>query len=121
MMDFVFLLPKISLLLKGNQEIDLGGLHLRVIHTPGHTAGSQCFFLAKEKALFSGDTLFATGFGRTDLQSSNAQNMLLSLKNLQKTPFKALFPGHGPILQGEEQNTTSLKETIAIASTNGFL
>lgn len=114
-------LPKISLPLRGNQEIDLGGLHLRVIHTPGHTAGSVCFFLSQEKALFSGDTLFAEGFGRTDLQSSSAQKMLDSLKKLQKTPFKALFPGHGPILLGEEQTAEALKEIVETAAANSFL
>ncbi len=114
-------LPKISLLLKDSQEIDLGGPLLKVIHTPGHTAGSVCFFLAKEKALFSGDTLFAEGFGRTDLQSSNPQKMLESLKKLQKTPFKALFPGHGPLLLGEEQIVKALKEIVETATANSFL
>jgi len=114
-------MPEISLILEDKQEIDLGEIKLLVLPTPGHTAGSVCFFLEEEKALFSGDSLFATGFGRTDLPTGNAQKMLESLKKLQKIPFSVLLPGHGPILQGETIIGRGLREIVAMAGTNAFL
>ena len=113
-------LPKISFSLKDGQEIDLGGIKLKVIHCPSHTDGSICLLLEPNKVLFSGDCLFVDGFGRVDLPSGNAQKLIESLKKLQKTPFKALFPGHGPILLGEEKNRLHLKKIVEIA-TNTFL
>ncbi len=113
-------LPKISFSLKDKQELDLGGMQLEVIYCPGHTNGSICLLLEPNKVLFSGDCLFVDGFGRTDLPSGNAQKLVESLKKLQKTSFKALFPGHGPILLGEEENRVHLKKIIEIV-TNTFL
>ncbi|MDP2974518.1 MAG: MBL fold metallo-hydrolase, partial [Candidatus Diapherotrites archaeon] len=102
-------LPKVSLFLKDNQLIDLGNLQLRVIHSPGHTAGSVCFLLEKQGLLFSGDTLFAGGIGRTDLPTGNQTLLSESLRKLQKISFKALFPGHGPVLHGAKQNSENIK------------
>lgn len=102
-------LPKVSIFLKNNQLIDLGNLQLCVIHTPGHTAGSVCFLLEKQGLLFSGDTLFAGGIGRTDLPSGNEQELTASLKKLQKIAFNTLLPGHGPVLQGAKQNSENIE------------
>ncbi len=116
--DFVFAcahffpgtaLPKISMFLKNNQLIDLGNLQLRILYTPGHTAGSVCFLLEKQDVLFSGDTLFAGGFGRTDLPTGNETQLYESLQKLQKLAFNALLPGHGPVLQGAKQNRQNLE------------
>lgn len=101
-------LPKVSMFLKNNQKISLGGMKLVVLHTPGHTSGSVCFLLEPEMLLFSGDTLFVDGFGRTDLPSGNAKKLVESLKKLQKTGFKGLFPGHGPLLLGVKENSIPL-------------
>ncbi len=114
-------LPKISLFLEEDQEIDLGSLKLRIIHTPGHTEGSVCFYLESKKALFSGDTLFSAGFGRTDLPSGSGEKMAQSLKKLQKIAFSLLLPGHGPPLTGKGDIATALRESITTASTNAFL
>ena len=113
--------PKVSILLNAGQKIDLGGLSLKVIHAPGHTPGSICFFLEKEKALFSGDTLFAEGFGRTDLLGGSGRKMVESLKKLQKMGLKALLPGHGPVLLGKSQIKGSIERSVELASTNAFL
>lgn len=114
-------MPKVVLFLEPEQEVDFGNFKLRLVHTPGHTGGSVCFFLEKKGLLFSGDTLFSHGFGRTDLVGGSSQKMLKSLKTLEKLPIKVLLPGHGYLLQGEEQIAYSLKETIATAHTNTFL
>jgi len=104
--------PKISLLLKDKQKIDLGGLELEAISTPGHTGGSISFFIEKQGFLFSGDVLFNKGFGRTDLLTGDAKKMNLSLEKLRKLPIKALFPGHGPVLEGVEENRANIKTVL---------
>jgi len=114
-------LPLVSTMLKGGQKINLGGISLEVVQTPGHTTGSICFLLKKEKALLSGDCLFADGFGRTDLPGGNSKKMVESLKKLQKMPLKALLPGHGPILLGDQQIAEHIRISIELASTNAFL
>jgi glyoxylase-like metal-dependent hydrolase (beta-lactamase superfamily II) len=64
----------------------------KVIETPGHTIGSIC--LLYKDVLFSGDTLFDCGCGRTDLPSSVESEMKNSLKKLDKIKYKFLCPGH---------------------------
>lgn len=109
-------LPKVSLFLPDLQEIDLGGMKLVVLHTPGHTAGSVCFLLKPKLFLFSGDTLFVDGLGRVDLPSGSAKKLVESLRRLQKTGFNALFPGHGPFLLGAEENKRHLERALKLAS-----
>ncbi|MFH1307423.1 MAG: MBL fold metallo-hydrolase [archaeon] len=66
-----------------------------IIETPGHTKGSICLFLEKEKILFSGDTIFHNGYiGRTDLPTSVPEKMNDSLEKLKKINYKILCPGH---------------------------
>ena len=65
-----------------------------IIKTPGHTIGSICLLYKKEKILFSGDTLFYNGFGRTDFPNSNPEDMEKSLEKLRKLGYKILAPGH---------------------------
>ncbi|MBR9675918.1 MBL fold metallo-hydrolase [Candidatus Woesearchaeota archaeon] len=68
---------------------------LRVIETPGHTAGSVCLLYEKEKVLFSGDTVFDNNIlGRVDLPTSKPEKMSESLMNLVSYDFKHLCPGH---------------------------
>jgi hydroxyacylglutathione hydrolase len=68
---------------------------LRVIHTPGHTPGSIC--LLGEKLIFTGDTLFAGGIGRTDFLGGSSRDMKLSLEKLLRLPESLIvYPGHGP-------------------------
>ncbi len=75
--------------------LDLAGLSLRVLHTPGHTPGSVC--LVTENTLFSGDTLFMDSCGRTDLPGGNTAAILKSLKRLAALEENyTVLPGHGP-------------------------
>ena len=73
--------------------LNLAGLSIRVLHTPGHTPGSVC--LLTENALFSGDTLFAGSCGRTDIGGSwpAIQKSLARLASME-ADF-TVFPGHG--------------------------
>lgn len=69
---------------------------LQVIHTPGHTPGSVCFYLKEQDLLFSGDTLFKEAQGRTDFPKGNQREMNQSLKKLSQLPeHTAVYPGHG--------------------------
>jgi hydroxyacylglutathione hydrolase len=78
----------------GTEEIRIGSLGLRFIHTPGHTPGSQCFLV--DGRLISGDTLFIGGCGRVDLPGSDPAQMYDSLVNkLKRLPDDTLlYPGH---------------------------
>ena len=75
--------------------IKAGSLELAVIHTPGHTKGSIC--LVSGKSIFTGDTLFCGGVGRTDLPSASYEDIMHSIKDkLFKYPDDTRsYPGHG--------------------------
>jgi glyoxylase-like metal-dependent hydrolase (beta-lactamase superfamily II) len=77
--------------------IRFGELRLRVLHTPGHTEGSVCLLAEDDGMLFSGDTLFAGGWGRTDLPGGDDGQMVESLVRIGglQDPLQVL-PGHGP-------------------------
>jgi len=75
-----------------NQAHDMHGL--KVIETPGHTKGSICLWYEKEKILFSGDTIFDRGLGRTDLPTSSAGEMHNTVLKLLELNHKILCPGH---------------------------
>ena len=82
--------------------LDLAGLKIRVIHTPGHTEGSVCLLV--EDAMFSGDTLFEGSCGRTDLPGGNWATILQSLKRLAGMEKNyAVYPGHGPSTTLEDE------------------
>ena len=71
-------------------------IELVAMHTPGHTEGSTCFYLASEKALFSGDVLFKGNVGRVDLPGGDAQAMEHSLARVAALPPETrVYPGHG--------------------------
>jgi hydroxyacylglutathione hydrolase len=73
--------------------VSVGGIDITLLHTPGHTPGSQCFLV--EGRLVAGDTLFLEGCGRTDLPGSNPAQMGESLRRLAQVPDDTiLFPGH---------------------------
>lgn len=79
---------------QGGDEVAIGNMKVRLLHTPGHTPGSQCFLA--EGSLVSGDTLFIGGCGRVDLPGSDPTQMYYSLTQvLAKLPDKTvLYPGH---------------------------
>jgi glyoxylase-like metal-dependent hydrolase (beta-lactamase superfamily II) len=73
--------------------VTVGGVEITLVHTPGHTPGSQCFLV--DGRLVAGDTLFLEGCGRTDLPGADPQQMAQSLQLLAKIPDETiLFPGH---------------------------
>ncbi len=77
-------------------QVRFGEVRLRVLHTPGHTAGSVCLLDEDDGVLYSGDTLFASGWGRVDLPGGDPDAMAASLARLTELPDPTgVFPGHG--------------------------
>ena len=88
--------PPPDRLLKGGDSIDIGDLHLLVVHTPGHSPGGIC--LLGEGVVFSGDTLFNFGIGRYDLPGGSGSQLMDSIHTkLMVLPDNTIvYPGHGP-------------------------
>ena len=79
--------------------ISFGDLKVTVIATPGHTKGSVCFLFDEggEKALFTGDTVFAGSVGRTDFPGGSFKELSESVNKVKELdPELAIYPGHGP-------------------------
>ena len=76
--------------------IRFGAIRLRVLHTPGHTEGSVCLLDEDDGLLYSGDTLFAAGWGRVDLPGGDPDAMVESISRLATLDDRTgVFPGHG--------------------------
>lgn len=88
--------PEPNFFLKEGRTVP--GTDLIVYHTPGHTEGSVCLYSEKERILFSGDTLFRRGIGRTDLPGGSGADIFNSIKNVIFTLPEStkVFSGHGP-------------------------
>lgn len=78
-------------------RIRFGDVDLSVLHTPGHTEGSVCLLSNEDRLIVTGDTLFAGGWGRTDLPGGDADVMVESLSRLATLEDGlTVLPGHGP-------------------------
>jgi glyoxylase-like metal-dependent hydrolase (beta-lactamase superfamily II) len=77
-------------------KLHLDSFSFEVIHTPGHSRGSSCFYFPEEKILFSGDVLFRGSVGRVDLPCSEPEKMHESIEKIMKLPDEVIvYPGHG--------------------------
>jgi glyoxylase-like metal-dependent hydrolase (beta-lactamase superfamily II) len=113
---------------RGGDAIELGGIRVRLLHTPGHTPGSQCFFVEEAGhpgRLVSGDTLFLGSCGRVDLPGSDPEAMYYSLnQTLKRLPDDTLlYPGHHYSAEpfdtlGHEKRTNPF---LRVASLDQFL
>ena len=88
--------PSPDRLLKDGYSLDIGDLHFLVLHTPGHSPGGICLF--GHETVFSGDTLFNYGIGRTDLSGGSSSQLMNSIHTrLMVLPDNTIvYPGHGP-------------------------
>lgn len=95
----------------GEDKIHLGDLEFRVIYTPGHTKGGTSLYCEKEKCVFSGDTLFRGTWGRTDLPTSNLEEIMDSIINkLMELPDETIvYPGHGKVTMIKEEKPIYLE------------
>ncbi|WP_238516186.1 MBL fold metallo-hydrolase [Thermococcus gammatolerans] len=87
----------VEMKLNEGDRIKIGSLELRLIHTPGHTAGSACLYLEEgnTKIMFTGDTVFNGTVGRVDLPTGNGWELRESLERLLEFEVDFGLPGHG--------------------------
>jgi glyoxylase-like metal-dependent hydrolase (beta-lactamase superfamily II) len=104
--------PKINRFIKEDDIITVGAYDMRVIHVPGHSPGSVCFYMLRSVAgnekpiLFAGDTIFHRSIGRYDLPGGSYEQLMTSIRNkLFVLPDDTIvYPGHGPMTTiGEEK------------------
>jgi hydroxyacylglutathione hydrolase len=112
--------------LTDGSDLDIAGLSLRVVHTPGHTRGSVVFSTPTDdgvEVILAGDTLFAGSIGRTDLPGGNHEQMLASLASMLSTrdDSAVVLPGHGPTTTiGRERATNPFLRGLAAAPGRGL-
>lgn len=92
---------------KGDQVIDCIGMDIKVMHTPGHTSGSCCYYFEKYSTLFSGDTLFYQSHGRYDFPTGSAKQIMESITGKlfgELSDDVVVLPGHnGDTTIGDEK------------------
>ncbi len=89
---------KADVFVKDGEILELAGMKIKVLHTPGHTAGGVSYYLEEEGILICGDTLFLESVGRTDFPTSSAQELKTAIhEKLFTLPDDVyVYPGHGP-------------------------
>lgn len=93
--------------------IQLGSLQFEVIHTPGHTLGSVCFYSKNPSILFSGDTLFKGSIGNLSFPTSKPELMNASLQKIAKLPLETMiYSGHGSSTTLEQESWLSRAKEI---------
>jgi glyoxylase-like metal-dependent hydrolase (beta-lactamase superfamily II) len=112
----------------GGDVIQLGEIRIRLLHTPGHTPGSQCFLVeeaGRPGALVSGDTLFLGSCGRVDLPGASPEDMYRSLNHvLRALPDETLlYPGHlySPEAVGTMGEQKRVNPFLRVANLDQFL
>lgn len=86
-----------DVLLKDNEEFSIAGINFKMLKTPGHTAGSCCYYIEEAGILISGDTLFEGSVGRSDFPTGSASTLVQSVKErlLPLPGNTVVYPGHG--------------------------
>lgn len=100
----------------GGEALELAGLAIEVIFTPGHSPGHVTYAIEDEQALFSGDVLFQGSVGRVDLPGGDWPTLLASIETLtnQFSPATTVFPGHmGITTLGRERATNPFLRELA--------
>ena len=85
--------------LKGGETLELAGMTIDVLFTPGHSPGHLTYSIRGEEAIFSGDVLFKGSVGRVDLPGADWDTLLASVRTLaERYPAETVvYPGHGPV------------------------
>jgi hydroxyacylglutathione hydrolase len=105
-----------DLTVSGGETLELAGLGLEVVFTPGHSPGHVTYALAEEQALFSGDVLFQGSVGRVDLPGGDWPTLLGSIETLVNAypPETTVYPGHmGITTLGREHATNPFLRELA--------
>ena len=91
-------------------DLNIGGIGLQVIHTPGHSPGSICIYWPETKVLFTGDVVFNQGVGRTDLPGGDGQKLKESINRISEIEADYLLAGHGDIVTGRDRVRANFEE-----------
>lgn len=86
---------------KDHEKLSLAGFTIEALHTPGHTPGGCCYYIAEEQVLFSGDSLFCGSVGRTDFPGGSMSQLIRSVKEQCLT-----LPEETVVLPGHESTST---------------
>jgi hydroxyacylglutathione hydrolase len=100
----------------GGERLELAGMEIDVLFTPGHSPGHVTYSVPAEGALFSGDVLFEGSIGRTDLPGGDAPTLLRSIATLVDSfpPETTVYPGHmGITTLGQERTTNPFLQELA--------
>jgi hydroxyacylglutathione hydrolase len=98
-----------------NTRLNCGEVELELIHSPGHSLDSICFYNKKQKFLICGDVIFNKNAGRVDLPGGNGEQLKHSIEELSRLEIEYLLPGHMDIVTGAEKiksNFEFIKENI---------
>lgn len=89
-------MPSSPITLDPGIQLELCGQSISVLHTPGHSRGSVCYYCQDSGIVFTGDTLFRAGYGRTDLYGGSIQDLIRSLRYLLNNlpEDTVVYPGH---------------------------
>lgn len=108
--------PAVQQELADGAQIQLGDHTYTVMHTPGHALDHCCLYSDTEGALFGGDLVFQNGgFGRTDLDGGDRNQLLASLSRVRETvdELNVIYPGHGPVLNRSPHEQLARAERMA--------
>ena len=95
-------------------HLEVGEIRLEVLHTPGHTAGHTSLWHEASRSLLAGDAVFSDGaFGRVDLPTGDAEQMLKTLGTLEALGVANLYPGHMDVVKGEASKHIELALSYA--------
>jgi len=86
-----------------NDKLNAGDMEFELIHSPGHSSDSICFYCKSEKILICGDVIFNQNTGRVDLPGGNADELKQSIEKLSQLEIEYLLPGHMDIIIGQEK------------------
>lgn len=105
--DITGTLPEVDASLTESSRLNLGGVDIQVLHTPGHTPGGISFYIPAARLVLTGDTLFRMGIGRTDLPGGDIGQELDSIRHklLTLPSDTAVLPGHGPESTIDDEST----------------
>ena len=92
-----------------NDKLNTGDMEFELIHTPGHSPDSICFYCKKGKILVCGDVIFNQNTGRVDLPGGNADELKHSIEELSQLEIEYLLPGHMGIITGAERVKTNFE------------
>ncbi|MEE8372935.1 MAG: MBL fold metallo-hydrolase [Dehalococcoidia bacterium] len=95
-------------LVEDGDTVDIGGISLQMIHTPGHTAGNMCIYLEGQEVLFTGDHVLGMGTTVIDASDGDMGRYIDSLKRLLDYRIRLICPGHGPVVREPERKINEL-------------